>query len=110
MKSEDIDHHVRAYIGVFVALLVLTGATVGAAYVDLGHSANIALALAIATLKASLVGLFFMHLKWEKRSIHGLLALAFVFFAAMIVLTLGGHGDTPVGTVIDRAVVEFIPH
>ena len=45
--------------------MILTGITVGAAYIDLG-SGNVVVALIIATGKASLVALFFMHLRWEK--------------------------------------------
>lgn len=52
------------YVAVFTALLVLTGATVGASYIDLGLW-NVAVALLIASVKASLVALFFMHLKHE---------------------------------------------
>lgn len=58
-------------IGTFVALLVLTGLTVGAStlaregILDLG-SLNIWIALIIAGAKATLVGLFFMHLRWDK--------------------------------------------
>ena len=48
-----------------IALLILTGLTIGAAFIDLG-SGNVVVALGIASIKASLVALFFMHLRWEK--------------------------------------------
>lgn len=51
-------------VAVFASLLVLTVITVGARYVDLGEL-NLAIALAIALVKATLVVLFFMHLKWD---------------------------------------------
>lgn len=54
------------YVGVFVALLCLTAMTVGQSYVDLG-SLNIALVVLIASLKASLVVAFFMHLRWDNK-------------------------------------------
>ena len=54
------------YAGVFLALLVGTGLTVFASYVDLGIW-NTPVALLIAISKASLVGLFFMHLKYGSR-------------------------------------------
>ncbi len=104
---EEINRHVKLYLGVFAALLVLTAVTVGVAYIDLGHGANIGLALVIATLKASLVGFFFMHLKWERRSVYGLILLTFFFFAGMIGLILGGYWDTPTGTVHDRVAIEI---
>ena len=50
---------------VFAALLVLTCLTVAVAQVDLGNL-NLYLAMAIATLKAALVVLFFMHLFWDR--------------------------------------------
>jgi cytochrome c oxidase subunit 4 len=47
------------------ALLVLTVITVAARYIDLGE-ANIYLAIGIAVVKATLVSLFFMHLRWDR--------------------------------------------
>ncbi len=57
---------VRLYLGVFGALLALTLATVAVSYVHLG-AFNLAIAAVIATAKASLVVLYFMHLKWDVR-------------------------------------------
>jgi cytochrome c oxidase subunit IV len=59
---------VRTYLLVFLALMVGTALTVFAAYVDLGW-ANTAVALAIAIAKATLVVLFFMHVKENTRLI-----------------------------------------
>ena len=50
----------KVYVGIFLSLMVLTAATVAAAYVNLG-ALNIVVALAIATVKATLVVLYFMH-------------------------------------------------
>ncbi len=55
--------HVRGYIGIFGALLALTVVTVGVSYLQLPTAPTVALGLAIATAKATLVVLFFMHLK-----------------------------------------------
>ena len=63
------EHHPSAklYIGVLVALVVLTVITVLAAGVNFGSpSINVVIALTIATIKASLVALFFMHLLYDK--------------------------------------------
>lgn len=76
----DIDKWVRKYMFVFGALLVGTVLTVAASYLDIGHSAGIALALFIACAKGSLVVLYFMHLIDEKKLIYAVLALAVVFF------------------------------
>jgi cytochrome c oxidase subunit 4 len=53
---------IKSYIAIFVTLLVFTGVTIAVAYVDLGVM-NTVVALAIAGFKASLVVLYFMHLK-----------------------------------------------
>jgi len=55
----------KILVGVFVALTLLTIITVGASYVNFGEF-NLIIALAIAVIKASLVVLFFMHLRWDK--------------------------------------------
>ncbi len=72
------------YVTVFLGLLILTGATVGQSYVDLGKL-SIVIVILIATLKASLVVTFFMHLKWDNKfnALIFLSALLFigVFFA-----------------------------
>jgi cytochrome c oxidase subunit IV len=52
------------YFAIFGALLLLTGLTTGVAYINLG-SWNTPAALAIACVKATLVLLFFMHLRWS---------------------------------------------
>ena len=71
------------YVAVFGALVVLTGATVAVSYLDLGLW-NVAAALLIASVKASLVALFFMHLKREGRLVW-MFALVPLFFLALIV-------------------------
>jgi len=60
-------HVVPLYVlfGVWFALVVLTAVTVGAVKVDLG-SLNIWIALSIALVKAALVGLYFMHLRYDQ--------------------------------------------
>jgi len=64
---------VSLYIKIFLGLIVLTVLTVGVSYVHLGPL-NLAVAIIIATMKASLVVLFFMHLKDDAK----FNALAFV--------------------------------
>jgi cytochrome c oxidase subunit IV len=59
--------HSKSYINVLLALSVLTAVTVAVSHVHFGRAGNIAVGLAIATVKASLVVLFFMHLKYEQR-------------------------------------------
>ena len=71
------------YFGIFGALIVMTVVTVGASYIDFG-AANTAIAVLIATVKASLVAVFFMHLRHDKTFnalifVGGLLFLSFLF-------------------------------
>jgi len=66
---------------VFGALVVLTGLTVLTGTQDL-HGFDLAVALLIATTKASLVCLFFMHLKYDK-PFHGMIFLFSVMFVGL---------------------------
>lgn len=75
------------YVAVFAALLVLTGATVAVSYIDLGLW-NIAVALLIASAKASLVALFFMHLKHEGRLVWTFALVPVLFLILIIAGTL----------------------
>lgn len=74
---------VGLYVGVFVALLALTALTVWVAYLDL-RAWNPVAALLIAGTKATLVGLYFMHLKFEEPLIR-LFAGASVLFLTLLV-------------------------
>ncbi len=78
--AADVDRHVRAYITVFVALMVLTLLTVWVSSLGLTVKVAVAVALGIATVKASLVAGVFMHLSTEKKLIVLGLALTLVFF------------------------------
>ena len=77
----------RAAIAVFAALLLLTAVTVLVSYVDLGLW-NAVVALLIASVKASLVALFFMHLKSESRLVWGFALVPIAFLALIIFGTL----------------------
>ena len=79
----------KTYNAVFVSLLCLTFFTVLAATVDLGWF-NVPLALLIASTKATIVGLFFMHLNYENKFIWGAVITPIII---IIVLFLGTLGD-----------------
>jgi cytochrome c oxidase subunit 4 len=87
------EHHVtsvKLYVGIFLALLVLTAATVIVANFDLGW-ANDVVALTIAVVKALLVLTFFMHLRYSTR-LTVLTALAgFFWLGILLVLTLNDY-------------------
>ncbi len=94
--SHDIQKHVKTYWLVFAALLVGTVLTVGMYYVHFDSMAlTIAVALFIATIKASLVAGFFMHLISEKKAIYAILACTVFFVLGMVVLTSASFADVP---------------
>jgi cytochrome c oxidase subunit 4 len=96
--AHDIQAHVRTYYKIFGALMVLTIVTVGVSYLHLPHTEAVIVALAIATLKASLVAMFFMHLKGEKPMVFWPLGLTAVLFAALFAFLLWTEGDHLFGT------------
>lgn len=71
------------YVVVWGGLILLTVLTVAVSYANLGVM-NIVVALLIASVKASLVALYFMHLKSESRLVWGF-ALTPIFFLVLIV-------------------------
>jgi len=73
----------RVLIGVWAALMVLTVLTVGAVHVDLGNL-NLWLAMSIATVKASLVALYFMHLRYD-RPFNAVILVASLLFVMLFV-------------------------
>jgi len=77
----------RVYLAVFAGRLALTAVTVLVSYVDLGLM-NVVVALLIASVKASLVALFFMHLKGESRLVWGFALVPILFLALIILGTL----------------------
>ena len=89
----EIDRHVRTYIIVFASLLVLTVITVAVSYLHLNVKAAVAVALMIASLKASLVALFFMHLISERQAILWILALTGFFAIALLLLPVITNSD-----------------
>ena len=82
----DIDKHVRIYISVFVALMVLTIITVAVSRYHLPVPLAVTVALIVATIKGSLVACYFMHLISEKKLIYAVLVLTAAFFIALLAL------------------------
>ena len=80
----------KVYIGIFASLMVLTAATVAAAFVSLGEY-NIVIALAIATVKASLVVLFFMHANYSPKRTQLVIVCAVFWLAIMLALTMSDY-------------------
>jgi len=90
-----MSHHVvsvKTYIGIFVALMVLTGLTVIVAFLDFGHGLlNDLVALTIAVTKAFLVVAIFMHLKYSARILWLAVFSSVVWMIIMIGLTLADY-------------------
>jgi len=77
----------RVLVAVFAALILLTILTVAAARFDLGP-ANLTVALGIATVKATLVALYFMHLRYDSPFNALVFVTALVFLALFLSLTM----------------------
>lgn len=91
---EEIDHHVKIYMRVFAALLVLTVVTVGVSYIELGFWGNVSLALFIAFAKGGLVACYFMHLISEKSYVFYLLGIVVLFFLVLLTTPALWDGDS----------------
>jgi cytochrome c oxidase subunit 4 len=88
-EQEHLRSHVKFYWMIFWALIAGTILTVGVPYLihfD-NHVYNVILGLAIATVKATLVCLFFMHLSAEKNLIYLMIALAVFGALSLFILT-----------------------
>lgn len=80
----------QLYYRVFAGLLLLTALTVGIAFIDLGRF-NAIIALVIAAGKASLVILFFMHLRHFRRFITVCLGTGLLWLLLLLVLTMSDY-------------------
>jgi len=81
---------VRVYLLVFVALLALTATTASVAFVDLGPLNNV-VALGIAGVKAALVILFFMHVRYGTRLTPLVIAASLFWLVILFVLSLSDY-------------------
>ena len=98
-SPEEFKKHLGKYYVVFVALICLTAVTVGVSYLHLARPIAIAVALAIAAVKAGLVAAVFMHLISEKKVIFAVLLITVLFFALVLLLpsltTFEHHAGMP---------------
>ncbi len=96
---------VSLYITIFLALMVLTGVTVAAAFVDLGQF-NFLVAMIIAVFKASLVVWYFMHVKYQSSLTKLTVATGLFFLAILLGLMLVDYSSkdfTPMPPPLDSA-------
>ena len=76
----------RVYVGIFLALMVLTALTTWVAFIDLGPL-NVVIMLVIAFLKATLVVLFFMHARYESQLTRVTIVGAVFWLLVLIVIS-----------------------
>ena len=92
-QHSEAEHHIvgpGVYVVILVCLLIGTALTVAASFVDLGVWKPV-IALAIATAKATLVVLFFMHVKYSTK-LTKLTVIAGIFtFLGLIGMTLSDY-------------------
>jgi cytochrome c oxidase subunit IV len=83
---------VKSYVGIFLTLMVLTTITVLVAYVNLGEFNKI-VALGIASVKATLVILYFMHVKYSSRLTKLVVVSGFFFLFILLGLTMADYAS-----------------
>ena len=85
----------RLYVGIFAALIALTGLTVAVAFFDLGggrlHFVNAIVAITIAVVKALLVVLYFMHVRYSSRLTWIFVGAGVFWLLILFVLTLADY-------------------
>ena len=93
---DEHEHHGPSSLllyAVFFLLLILTAVTVGVTVWDFGYNMNLIVAMAIATVKAAVVGLWFMHLRWDPPIFGFILVASLGFVTLFIVFTLLDTGE-----------------
>ena len=82
----------KMYYGIWIALMILTVVTARVAFIDLG-AFNTVVALVIATCKALLVVLFFMHVKYASEKLTKMVIVASLFWLLLLLLlSLADYG------------------
>jgi caa(3)-type oxidase subunit IV len=92
-SHDDVSSHVKTYLKIGFLLIVFTVITVAISFIDFGGNNNMIVGMAVATFKASLVGLIFMHLNHERPLIYKVLVFTFVFAVVLFTLFICAHGD-----------------
>ena len=81
----------RIYIGIFLSLMVGTALTVLAAFYDFPGPLNAVVALTIAVIKATLVVLFYMHVRYSGRLVWLVIVAALLWLAIMFAITFSDY-------------------
>src|SRR3990167_2773423 len=104
LKQHHADHK-KSYVTVWIILLVLSVITDWVSYHNYGIL-NIVVAMGVATVKASLVCLYFMHLKYDNRLNQVVFVASFVFLAIFAGLTASDELFRPVEAVAKVEVIQ----
>ncbi len=92
-KEHAISHHIippRVYYGIFAVLMLLLGLTVVVAFIDIGPLSIVA-ALSIAVIKALLIALYFMHIRYSSRLTQVFAMAALLWLTILISLTVSDY-------------------
>ncbi|MBL9114174.1 MAG: cytochrome C oxidase subunit IV family protein [Verrucomicrobiaceae bacterium] len=92
-SHDDVSSHVKTYLKIGVTLIVFTVITVAISFIDFGGNNNMIVGMAVATFKASLVCLIFMHLNHERPLIYKVLVFTVVLAIVLFTLFISAHGD-----------------
>jgi cytochrome c oxidase subunit 4 len=95
--SDHGHHHItptKDHMKVWAALLVFTFLTVASSFVDLKNMVVFA-ALTIATIKAVIVAVYFMHLKFDNKIFSAMLVLVMLVYLAFILITFIDYSYRP---------------
>jgi cytochrome c oxidase subunit IV len=83
---------IKLYVAIFLTLMALTAITIAVAYINLG-ALNKIVALGIASFKATLVVLYFMHVKYASRMTKLVVVSGFFFLMILLSLTMADYGS-----------------
>src|SRR5688500_11725166 len=101
-------HHVvpkKIYYLIFATLMVLTAVTVGVAYIDL-RAMNAVVALAIACFKATIVVLYFMHVKYSTRLVKLTVIAGLYWMGILFALTFSDYLSRAWGTYSQQITIK----
>ena len=85
---------VRTFAAIWITLLAFTGITVGVAYLNLGDW-SVAVALIIAVIKASLVALFFMEIRFSAKMTQIVLVGGLAWLLILLLLSMTDYASRP---------------
>jgi cytochrome c oxidase subunit 4 len=86
---------IRVYVVIFLALIVGTALTLWAGFIDFPGPLNVVIALTIACVKATLVVLYFMHVRYSSKLIWVIFAAALFWLAILFSLTFADYWTRP---------------